>query len=452
MRTPESSQSRSSAVQHPARLVTGAFAGAIAVGTALLLLPAARHGPGGASFGEAVFTATSAVTVTGLGVVDTASHWTALGEGVILALIQLGGIGIMTLASIVLLGLSRRVGLRHRLIAQVETGVLSLGEVRRVLRGVVVISVTCEVMVALVLGLRFAISYDEPAARALWLAVFHSVSAFNNAGFALYPDSMVRFVADPIVNIAVMAAIVVGGLGVPVLAELATDRVHWTRWSLHTKLTIVTTAALIAAAWLLVCLFEWTNDGSLGGMPFAEKLLAGLFQAVSPRTAGFNTLDYGGLRETTWLLTSALMFIGAAPASTGGGIRVTTFALLGFIFVSEVRGDRDVSLFGRRVSTAAQRQAVSIAVIGVSVVFAATLALLATGDWSVGAAFFEVTSAFGTVGLTTGITAKLPGLGHALLIVLMFAGRVGPLTVGAALAVRSRDQRYRLPEERPLIG
>lgn len=443
---------RSGLLRRPARLVTAAFAGAVAGGTVLLMVPAASHGPGGAALATAAFTATSAVTVTGLAVADTAGHWSPLGEAVILGLIQLGGIGIMTLASLVLLGFAHRLGLRHRLVAQLETGVLTLGEVRAVLRQVVVVSLAAEVITAAVLLLRFLTAYDEPPGRALWLAVFHAVSAFNNAGFALFEDSLVRFVTDPVVNLVLMATIVVGGLGVPVLAELVRDRARWSRWSLHTRLTITTTVVLLGASSLLVCLFEWTNPASMGPFPVDDKLMAGMFQAVTSRTAGFNTIDTAGLRETTLLLTSGLMFIGAAPASTGGGIKVTTFALLAFVILSEVRGDRDVTVFGRRVGAPAQRQALSIALIGVAAVAVSTLLLLGMGHWGLSAVLFEVTSAFGTTGLSTGITAEVPGPGRVLLVLLMFAGRVGPLTVGAALAFRSRDNRFRYPEERPLIG
>ena len=448
----ETAPVRQGILRRPARLVTAAFAGAIVVGTAVLMLPVATPGPGGSGLRTAAFTATSAVTVTGLAVADTASHWSAFGEAAILALIQLGGIGIMTLASLVLLGFSRRLGLRHRMVAQLETGVLTLGEVRAVLRHVVVVSVVAELVTAGVLLSRFVTTYDEPFGRALWLAVFHAVSAFNNAGFSLFSDSLVRFATDPVVSLTLVATIVVGGLGVPVLAELVRDRLSWRKWSLHTRLTITTTLGLVAAGWLLVCLFEWTNPSSLGGFTAADKLLAGLFQGVTPRTAGFNTVDIGGLRETTLLLVSALMFIGAAPASTGGGIKVTTFALLGFVILSEIRGDRDVTLFGRRVGVPAQRQALSIALIGVGVVAVGTLVLLSMGDWGLSAVLFEVTSAFGTTGLSTGITGDIPGGGHVLLVLLMFAGRVGPLTVGAALALRMRDNRFRYPEERPLVG
>jgi trk system potassium uptake protein len=441
-----------SPLQHPARLITSAFAAAIAVGTLLLMLPMATTGAGGATATDALFTATSAITVTGLGVVDTATHWSTFGEVVILALIQLGGLGIMTLASIVLVGLSGRIGLRQRLIAQQEVGVLTLGEVGSVVRAVLRLTVAVEAVAAVALGLWFFVEYEMGAARSAWHGLFHAVSAFNNAGFALYSDSLVRFVHDPVVNVVVMVAIVLGGLGVPVLGELARDRLHWSKWSLHTKLVLVTSGALILVAWIAIAFLEWTNTSTLGPMSAPESLLASLFQAVTPRTAGFNTIDFGSVREATLLFTSALMFIGAGPASTGGGIKVTTFAMLAFVILSEMRGDRDVVLFNRRIPTVAQRQGLSIALIGVGVVFVTTLLLVENAGMELGDALFEVTSAFGTVGLSTGVTADVPGFSRLLLIVLMFAGRVGPLTVGTALAVRSRDQRFRYPEERPLIG
>jgi trk system potassium uptake protein len=439
-------------LRHPARLIAGAFAVAVGVGTVLLLLPIARTGPGGATFEEAAFTATSAVTVTGLGIVDTEAHWSGFGEAVILVLIQLGGLGIMTLATLVMVGLSGRVGLRHRLLAQQEVGVLTLGEVRRVVAGVVKVSLAVEVTIAVVLAGWFLVRYDEALASAVWLGLFHAVSAFNNAGFALYPDSLIRFVSDPVVNLAVVVAILLGGLGVPVLAEVLRDRLHWTRWTLHTKLVIVTSAALVLVGWFLVCTFEWTNGATMGPLSAPEKLLAGLFQGVSPRTAGFNTMDYALMRESTWLLTMALMFIGAAPASTGGGIKVTTFAVLGFVILAEIRGDRDVNLFQRRLPTSAQRQALAVALIGVGSIFACTLLLLVTGGFGLGRTMFEVTSAFATVGLSTGITAGFSAIGKVVLVLVMFAGRVGPLTVATALALRSRDQRFRFAEERPLLG
>lgn len=443
---------RRSAFQHPARLITGAFAGTITVGTVLLMLPFATTGSTAATFGAAAFTSTSAVTVTGLAIVDTPSHWSGFGELVILLLIQLGGIGIMTLATLVLVGISGRVGLRNRLIAQQEVGVLTLGEVRSVIRAVLYLTASVELLVAVVLTTWFTLHYGEGFLEGLWLGVFHAVSSFNNAGFSLYSDSLVRYVSDPVVNITVMGAIVLGGLGIPVLGELVQDRFHWSRWTLNTKLVLSTSLFLIVAGWVLICIFEWTNTATMGSLSTPESLLSGLFQSVTARTAGFNTLDVGAMREASWLLTAALMFIGAAPASTAGGIKVTTFAMLGFVILSELRGDRDVTLFARRIPTTAQRQALAIALLGVGVVFGATLAITELSGLGIGRILFEVTSAFGTVGLSTGITADVPTAGQVMLVMIMFAGRVGPLTVGTALAVRSRDRRFRFPEERPLIG
>lgn len=448
----ELKSSRRGFLEHPARFVVAIFGAAVLVGTALLALPVATEDPGGAGLGTAAFTSVSAVTVTGLVVADTAAHWSSFGEAVVLVLIQLGGIGIMTLASLVLVGFSRRLALRHRLVAQVETGVLTLGEVRAVVRRVVTISLVAELVVAIVLVARFFTAHDESFGRALWLGVFHAISAFNNAGFGLFSDSLERFTGDPVLNLTIIVTIIVGGLGVPVLVELAHDRLSWRGWSLHTRLVVTTSGALVVVGWVAICALEWTNQRTLGALDHDDRIVAGLFQSVTARTAGFNTIDIGGLREATWLLLSALMFIGAAPASTGGGIKVTTFALLAFVILSEVRGDRDVNLFGRRTSAPAQRQALSIALVGVGVVFSCTVALLAMGDWGAGRALFEVTSAFGTTGLSTGITPEIPGAGQLLLGVLMFAGRVGPLTLGTALALRARDHRFRYPEERPLIG
>lgn len=439
-------------LHHPSRLITAAFAGAIAVGTALLVLPVAAEGPGGASLGTAAFTATSAITVTGHIVVDTPTHWSRFGEAVILGLIQLGGLGIMTLASIVLVSFSRRLGLRHRLVAQAETGVLTVGEVGQVVRQILLITASVELVAAAILTARFATTYDEPPLRAVWLGLFHAVSAFNNAGFSLFSDNLIGFVTDPVVNVVVMLSVVLGGLGVPVLVELARDRLSWRRWSLHTKLVLTVTGVLLLFSSALVGWFEWTNDATLGPLSVPGKVMGTLFHAVATRTAGFNTVDVGAMNEVTWLLSSALMFIGAAPASTGGGIKVTTFALLGFAILSELRGDRDITMFGRRIPVAAERQALAIALVGVGVVVVATLAIVAMGDWGLGPVLFEVTSGFGTVGLSTGITADIPAPGRWVVGLLMFAGRVGPLTVGAALAVRSRDHRFRLPEERPLLG
>lgn len=439
-------------LRHPSQLLVTVFAGATLVGTALLMLPISSEEPGGTGLVTSLFTATSAVCVTGLTVVDTAGHWSGFGETVILLLFQIGGFGIMSAASLMAVLIARRLGLRRRMLAQAETKTLDLGDVRQVLKMVAIITITVEALATLALASRFATTYGEPIPRALWLGLFHAVSAFNNAGFGLYPDSLVRFVSDWWINIVVMVSVVMGGLGLPVLRDLFRSSRSPHRWSVHTKLTLATTAALLAAGFLAVTWLEWGNSSTLGPLSWPDKLLAGAFQAVTPRTAGFNTLDYAGMDESTWLVTAVLMFIGGGSASTAGGIKVGTFALLGFVIWSELRGEPDVNLFGRRSSLGVQRQALTIALLAVAAVVGGTLLLLISNPAPFGRSLFEATSAFGTVGLSTGITTALDTAGRLVLVALMFLGRLGPATLGTALVLRAHDRRYRFPEERPIVG
>jgi trk system potassium uptake protein len=439
-------------LRHPAQNVAAAFAVGILVGTALLSLPAARAGPGGAPLQVATFTATSAVCVTGLTVVDTATYWSTFGQVLILLLIQAGGLGFMVLASLLALALSRRLGLRQRLLAQTEINVVQLGETRRVLIAVAGFSLLFEAVAAGVLTGRLWLGYGEPLGRAAWLGVFHSVSAFNNAGFGLYSDNLVRFVDDGWISLTVTLAVIAGGLGFPVLVELIRAPARPGSWSLHTKLTLTMTWVLLAAGTLAILGFEWTNPATLGPLDLTGKLLAGFFQGASPRTAGFNTVDYAAMGEASWLVTDILMFIGAGSAGTSGGIRVTTFAVLALMVVAEARGLSTVNAFRRRIPQGAQRQALAVALIGLGAVVAATLAITAQSGLPLSRTLFETFSAFGTVGLTTGVTSQLPLPSQNLLILLMFLGRTGPITLATALALREREPRYRLPEERPIIG
>jgi Trk-type K+ transport system membrane component len=347
------------------------------------------------------------VTVTGLVVVDTAGQWSVFGEAVILALIQLGGIGIMTLASIVLLVLSRRVGLRHRLNAQVETGALTLGDVRRILKGVLVLSVVVEIAASAVLALRFWITYDAAAPTALWSGVFHGVSAFNNAGISLYSDSLTQFATDPFVVFPITLAFVIGGLGFPVLVEFG-RRTRPRRWSLHTRITVIATVVLLVVGPVSILVLEWTNPATLGPLDVWDKIQAAWFQGVTPRTAGFNTIEIGSMREETLNIITGLMFIGAGPASTSGGIKVTTFAVLGYAMWAEVRGDQDVNVFNRRLPLGVTRQAMTVALLSVGVVFSTAIVLDAISPFTFTQTSFEAASAFGTVGLSTGITNSLP--------------------------------------------
>jgi trk system potassium uptake protein TrkH len=415
-------------------------------------MPAATAGPGGATFLTALFTATSAVCVTGLAVVDTPGHWSALGESIIMLLIQAGGLGIMTLSSLIALIVGRRLRLRQRLVAVAESGTLNLGDLRQLLAGVVKLSFGVEAVVAVVLTLRFWLSHGEPFRRAAYLGLFHAVSAFNNAGFALFSDNLVGFRQDPLLLMIVGAAIVVGGLGFPVWVQIARHPRSPRRWNLHAKLTVAVTMFLLLAGWALLALFEWTNQATLGSLSVADSLSNALFHSIVPRTAGFNSLDIAALREPSRLVTEILMFIGGGSASTAGGIKVSTFGLLGWVLWAELRGDPDVVIFERRVPSAAYRHAMTVVLLALGTVMVATMALLAASDLPRADLLFEAVSALATVGLSANITPLLPAAGQVILIVLMILGRVGPPTVFAALVLRDRRRLYRHAEERPLIG
>jgi len=443
-------------LRHPARLVVAGFVAAVVVGTALLMLPAAAEPGNSTGVVTALFTATSAVCVTGLAVVDTATHWSTFGELVVLGLIQVGGLGIMTLASLLGLLVARRLGLRLQLTAQAETKTFGLGEVRQVVIRVIAISVVIEALTAVILTVRFATGYGMVWDRAVYEGVFHAVSAFNNAGFALYATSLTPFATDPWITVPVMVALVAGGLGFPVLFEIG-RRLHRRtpgrgRWSLHIRITLLTSAVLTGVGVVGITAIEWSNPDTLGPMGVAGKLLVGTFHGVTPRTAGFNTLDVGQMNPASLLLTDMLMFIGGGSAGTAGGIKVTTFALLAFVIAAEIRGEPSVHVMGRRLSAQVQRQALTVALLGVGLVITSTLFLLVITDYPLDAVLFEATSAFGTVGLSTGITATIPTSGQLLLVALMFIGRLGPITLASALALRERARRYELPEERPIVG
>lgn len=439
-------------LRHPAQLVVAGFAGAIAVSTLLLLLPISRAGVGGASFLEALFTATSAVCVTGLVVVDTGTYWSGFGEGVILASIQIGGFGIMTFASLLGLLIARRMGLKSRLTAAAETKSIGIGDVRSVLLGVARVSLIFEAVTAVALAARLAVGYDEPIGRALYLGLFHAVSAFNNAGFGLYPDNLVRFVGDPWINLPIAAAVIAGGLGFPVLFELRRQLRRPGRWSLHTKITVSTTLVLLGLGTLFVAAAEWRNPATLGALDAPTRLLAAFFASVNARTAGFNSLDVSAFDAGTLLGMDVLMFIGGGSAGTAGGIKVTTFAVLLFVIYAEVRGEPTVNAFDRRIDFRAARQALTVALLAVAAVMASTVLLVVMTRFSTDQILFEVVSALATVGLSTGITPELPTSGQAVLVALMFLGRLGPVTLVSALALREHQRRYRLPESRPIVG
>jgi potassium uptake TrkH family protein len=441
-----------SSLQHPARLVPIAFFFTILVGTALLMLPAATAGPASAPFLTALFTATSAVCVTGLIVVDTPTYWSGMGQGLILLLIQIGGLGIMTGATMLGLLVTRRLKLNRRLIAQAETKTFALGEVSSVLRMILITTATIELVIGAVLTLRFHFAYDQSWGTALWNGLFHSVSAFNNAGFARYTDNVMSFALDPLVLVPLMIAVTLGGIGFPVIYELRRELFVPDKWSLHTKITLLGYAILLIIGILAVLSFEWSNPKTLGPFSFGEKFLSASFHSVVTRTAGFNSLDIAQLRPETLLVSDFLMLVGGGSAGTAGGIKVATFLVLGMVVWAEVRAEPDPSAFGRRLSSEVQRQALTIVLLALGVVAGGTLILLSVSTFDLSVVLFEVISAFATVGLSTGITAALPPSGLVTLIVLMFVGRVGTVTVATALALKKSRRPFRYPQERPIVG
>ncbi len=439
-------------LRHPSQLIALSFAVAVAAGTAVLSLPVATAADGGPPFVTALFTATSAVCVTGLTVVDTSSYWSTFGQAAILAMAQVGGLGIMTLTAFTVFLFGRRVGLRQRILigagAQTE-----IGSARRVILAVGAFTLAFEALAAVVLVLRFGLAYDYPPGQALWHGVFHAVTGFTQSGFALYPDSLVRFVDDPVVTLALVLLVLASGLGFPVWVDLRDRGLRGRRrLSLHTKLMLAGTGALFVVGALTVLAFEWTNRGTLGGLDASGKLLAALFQSVAPRSVGLATIDYSRIAEETMITQTMLMFVGGGPASPAGGIKVTSFLILVLFVWNEARGLADTNAFGRRVPTAAVRQAFSVAFIAMNAVVLAAVVIMANSDFPLNQVLFEVVSAGGTVGLTTGITPDLPVLSKGVLIALMFLGRTGPYTLALALALRDQPVMYRYPEERPIIG
>lgn len=429
-----------------------AFLVLITLGTLLLMLPVASRGPDPAPFMTALFTAVSAACVTGLVVVDTATYWSPFGHAVIMLLFQIGGFGIMAGTTLVILLVSQRLRLRTRLIAQAETRSASLGDVGEVIRLVVGVTLAVEAVLTVWFALRLYFGYGESVGGALWHGLFHALSAFNNAGFSTYPDGLMRFASDASIIGPVTLAIILGGLGVPVLQELWRRPGRWARWSVHTKITLLGSAVLFAIGFGAIYVYELHNPATLAGLDTGERILGVALQSASMRSAGFSTLDTGAMTPQSLLLHYAMMFIGGGSASTAGGIRVTTFFLLGFVVWSEIRGTAGTSVFRRHICPTVQRQALSIALIAIGVVGLGTLALLSTSTLRMQDALFEVISASATVGLSTGVTPHLPHNAQLVLIVLMYLGRVGTITVFTALALRGRPPEFRYPEERPIVG
>lgn len=438
---------------HSSTILVLSFLTVILLGTGLLMLPLSHAKGEVTPFLTALFTSTSAVCVTGLVLVDTGTYWSSTGQGIIMALFQLGGFGMMTSATLMGLLVSGSIRLRTQRLLQAETHSLALGDVKSVAKVVFWVTLVTELAMAAVLTLRFGLGYGMPWTEALWHGLFHSVSAFNNAGFSTWSDSVMRFVGDAYVLVPLMLAIIIGGLGFPVLQELMVARERRKpKWSMHAVLTVWGSIALILGGALIIFLTEMDNPRTLGPMAWATKGLAAIFTSVSARTAGFNAVDIGGLTNESLALHFALMFIGGGSAGTAGGIKVTTFFVLVLVVWSEIRGNSDVEFRGRRIAEPVQRQALTVVALGSATIALAMLLILPMTTLPYEKVLFEVISAFATVGLSTGITAELAPGAQFVLIALMFIGRVGVVTLAVAIATNQLRRNYRYPEEKPIVG
>lgn len=420
-------------------------------GAGLLCLPVSTRGPGGEDPVTALFASTSALCVTGLTVHDTASHFTATGQVVLLVEMQLGGIGIMMFSSALGLLVAGRLRLRSRVPDQIETGFLDGGTLRRLVGGILRISLLVEAATWTALTLCLWLGHGTGFARATYLGLFHSVSAFTNSGFTLWPDGMSGYRTDPLLLGPVLVAFTIGGIGYPVLLELGSGR-RPGHWSLHTKITLVVSGVLMLIGPLVILCTEWSNPATIGGLPTGHRLLAGAFAGIAPRSSGFNVFDYSQAEDATLMSTTALMFVGGGSSGTAGGIKVTTLAVLLLAVISELRGEADVNAFGRRIAPTTLRQAVTVIALHLAAIGAGALFLSLNSDVRFIFVLFDVTSATSTGGLSTGIAPDVPAAGHLMLVVLMFAGRIGTALAVFMPALRRGNPAYRNPRARPIIG
>lgn len=438
----------------PVQILVLGFAVIILLGAFLLMLPVATQGSEPVHFVDAFFTATSAVCVTGLVVVDTGTYWSTFGQVVILILIQIGGLGFMTMATSVSILLGKKIGLRNRLIMQEALNQFSIAGVIRLTRYVVLTTLGIEGIGAFLLSLRFIPQFG--VLKGIYYAIFHSVSAFCNAGFDVMGGgvSLMNYVTDPLVNLVIVMLVVIGGLGFAVLADIVKTR-HYRKYSLHSKLAITMTLILVGFAFIFMFASEFNNPATIGNMSVGNKILASLFHAVTPRTAGFNTLNMAGLKTSTVFFTILLMFIGGSSGSTAGGIKTTTMGLIVLKVISVVRGDDDVEFSHRRVAKDTINRALAIFFIALSLVMIVILVLTLTEtSLSFEQIAFESVSAFATVGLSLGITPMLSLAGKLIISAAMFFGRLGPLTI--VLAISNHNDNYkkliRYPEGKIMVG
>ncbi len=434
----------------------------IVFGAALLSTPWVNTTGKPTNFVDALFTATSAVTVTGLGTLDTQNYWNMYGHWIIAILIQIGGFGIVGFATLLGYLVEGRVSLSARLSAKAETGASSSPEIKKVIFGILKMMALFEFMVFALLFWRLSTHYGYNFIDAIGHGAFHAVSSFNNAGFALYSDSLMRFVTDGWILLPIALSVIFGALGFPVLNEIwdrakakigqQQGRQMPSQWSLNSRIVLWATLILLATGTVFLALAEWNNNATIGTLDPVAKLLNSFFAAVMPRTAGFNSVDTTAMTDASLLGTNILMFIGGGSASTAGGIKIGTAVILLYIVYTEIRGETAVNIGNRRLPRSIQRQALTIITLTSLFVLSATMYFRLTTDFSLDRILFEVLSAISTVGLSAGLTASCDDAGKLVLTALMFIGRVGTVAVATSLALRQSKRHFEYPREKPLIG
>jgi trk system potassium uptake protein TrkH len=439
----------------PPQILVIGFAAIIFIGAFLLTLPIASVDGQSLPFLDALFTATSATCVTGLVVVDTGTHFTMFGHAVIILMIQIGGLGFMSMATLFAFLIRKRITLKERLILQEALNQGSMEGIVRLFRKVLLYSLTIEGIAAVLFTTRWTFDLGFP--KALYFGIFHAISFFNNAGFDLFGQitgpfsSLTSYADDFLTNVVSMGLIILGGIGFIVMSDLLEYKTT-KKLSLHSKVVLSMSGLLIVFGAVVIFIFEYTNTRTLGSLNFGGKILASFFQSVTPRTAGANTIDIGAMRQASQFFTIILMFIGASPGSTGGGIKTTTFTILIGAMITMIRGKEDIVIFRFRLAKDRILKAITLVMIALFLVIFVSMVLSTTESAPFLTILFEVTSAFGTVGLTMGLTSDLTILGKIMISLTMFAGRLGPLTLAYALQPKQEKELFRYPEGKITIG
>jgi len=439
---------------NPTQILVLSFASVIFLGAFLLTMPFSARPGVSVSFVDALFTSTSAVCVTGLTCIDTVTSYSVAGQIIIMLLIQFGGLGIITIVTFAMANVGQRVSLKFRMFAREDRPSHSSIDLVELVKYVLKITFTIESIGAIFLFIAFRYQKDLPALKAAYYAIFHSVSAFCNAGFALFEDNLMGFDNNIIINLVITTLIIIGGIGFNTIVDLIYYVRRKTNYhlSLNTKIVLYTTFILLIAGTIVIFAIEYNNPYTIGKMSFSDKILASYFQSVTTRTAGFNTIDNAKMALPTVLICIMLMFMGASPGGTGGGIKTTTVAVLFKSMLRPVYDDSQIVIFKKAVPKESISKALAVFTVSVIVVMTGVFALSFTEKAPFIKMLFEVVSAFGTVGLSLGFTTKLTTIGKLVITWIMFLGRVGSLTVIVALAKQKPKIDIRYPEETVLIG